>query len=83
MIPLRIPKFEVPFVLEKGNNIVWYKQLSLLFQRALSIPLSGEGSPEGVIVAPVGTVYTRTDGTPGATLYVKETGTDSTGWVAK
>lgn len=45
--------------------------------------LTGTGSPEGVVAARVGTLYTRTDGTPGATLYVKESGTGTTGWAAK
>ena len=44
---------------------------------------SGTGSPEGVVVAPVGSLYTRTDGGASTTLYVKESGTDETGWVAK
>jgi len=43
----------------------------------------GTGSPEGVVVAPVGSIYTRTDGGPGTTLYVKESGTGNTGWTAK
>lgn len=44
---------------------------------------SGSGTPEGSLVAPVGSVYTRTDGGAGTTLYVKESGTGSAGWVAK
>ena len=44
---------------------------------------SGAGSPEGAVTAPVGSVYTRTDGGAGTTLYVKETGTGNTGWAAK
>jgi len=44
---------------------------------------SGAGSPEGVVIAPVGSLYGRTDGGAGTTLYVKESGTSSTGWVAK
>ncbi len=43
----------------------------------------GSGSPEGVITAPVGALWTRTDGGTGTTLYVKETGSGNTGWVAK
>lgn len=44
----------------------------------------GSGSPEGVVAAPVGAVYHRTDGGTGTSLYVKETGTTtSSGWVAK
>ena len=44
---------------------------------------SGGGSPEGVVAAPVGSLYTRVDGGTGTTLYVKESGTGNTGWVAK
>ena len=44
---------------------------------------AGTGSPEGVVTAPVGTLYQRLDGGAGTTLYVKETGTGNTGWVAK
>lgn len=44
---------------------------------------SGAGSPEGSIAAPVGSVWTRTNGGAGTTLYVKESGTGNTGWAAK
>ena len=46
---------------------------------------SGTGSPEGVVTAPRGSLYSRTDGGTSTTLYVKETGTASsnTGWIAK
>ena len=44
---------------------------------------SGTGSPEGVVTAPVGSLYTRTDGGANTTLYVKESGTGNTGWIAK
>ena len=43
----------------------------------------GAGSPEGVVTASVGSIYLRTDGGTGTTLYVKESGTGNTGWVAK
>lgn len=43
----------------------------------------GTGSPENVIAATVGSLYSRIDGGAGTTLYVKETGTGNTGWVAK
>ncbi len=43
---------------------------------------SGSGSPEGVVTAPVGTTYHRTDGSTGTTVYIKESGTGNTGWVA-
>lgn len=44
---------------------------------------SGAGTPEGAITAPVGSLYTRTDGGANTTLYVKESGAGNTGWVAK
>lgn len=44
---------------------------------------TGTGSPETVLTAPVGSLYTRTDGGANTTLYVKESGTGNTGWVAK
>lgn len=43
----------------------------------------GAGTPEGAVAASVGTLYLRTDGGAGTTLYVKESGTGNTGWVAK
>lgn len=43
----------------------------------------GTGSPEGAVTASVGSMYSRTDGGAGTTLYVKESGTGNTGWVAK
>lgn len=44
---------------------------------------SGTGTPEASVTAPVGSLYTRTDGGASTTLYVKESGTGNTGWVAK
>jgi hypothetical protein len=44
---------------------------------------SGSGSPESVVTAPVGSIYTDTAGGAATTLYVKESGTGSTGWIAK
>jgi hypothetical protein len=41
------------------------------------------GSPENVVTAGVGSLYTRTNGGAGTTLYVKESGTGNTGWIAK
>ncbi|OGT56689.1 MAG: hypothetical protein A3E01_00305 [Gammaproteobacteria bacterium RIFCSPHIGHO2_12_FULL_63_22] len=43
----------------------------------------GVGSPEGVIVAAIGATFRRSDGGASTTLYIKESGTGNTGWVAK
>jgi hypothetical protein len=42
-----------------------------------------EGSPEGTITAPVGSLAMLTDGAAKATFYVKESGTGANGWIAK
>ena len=52
----------------KVNNTIW---------------TSGAGSPEGVVTAIIGSLYTRTDGGVSTTLYVKTSGTGNTGWTAK
>lgn len=44
---------------------------------------TGSGSPAGAVAAPVGSLYLRTDGGTNTTLYVKESGTGTSGWVAK
>jgi hypothetical protein len=51
-----------------NNNVLWR---------------CGAGTPEGSVTAVVGSLYTRTDGGANTTLYVKESGTGNTGWVAK
>ncbi len=44
---------------------------------------NGTGTPESAITGNVGDLFRRTDGGAGTTLYVKESGTGNTGWVAK
>jgi len=44
---------------------------------------AGNGSPEGVVTAPVGSTYRRADGGVGTSFYVKESGSGATGWAAK
>ena len=45
--------------------------------------LVGAGSPEGVVTANSGSIYRNRSGGAGTTLYVKESGSGNTGWVAK
>lgn len=44
---------------------------------------AGTGTPEGAVVAAVGSIFQRTDGGAGTCFYVKESGASNTGWVAK
>lgn len=43
--------------------------------------LEGSGSPEGVLEANPNRLYKDTSGTAGNILYIKKTGTGSTGWI--
>lgn len=45
--------------------------------------LVGTGSPAGAVSASVGSLFLRSDGGTSTSLYVKEAGTGSSGWVAK
>ena len=45
--------------------------------------LRGTGTPEAVISANIGTLFLRIDGSTGTSMYIKESGTGNTGWVAK
>lgn len=43
----------------------------------------GAGSPEGIVTASPGSLYSNSSGGASTTLYVKESGTGNTGWIAK
>ncbi len=45
--------------------------------------VSGSGSPEGVVTASIGSLYSNTAGGASTTLYVKTSGSSNTGWTAK
>lgn len=45
--------------------------------------LAGAGTPEAAVTAPVGSLYLRSNGGAATCLYIKESGTGNTGWVAK
>jgi hypothetical protein len=52
-------------------------------EQTLNLLHSGTGTPESAVTAPVGSIYLRTNGGANTTLYIKESGTGNTGWVAK
>lgn len=45
--------------------------------------MAGTGSPAGVVAAPVGSLFLRSDGGANTSMYVKESGTGTSGWAAK
>lgn len=52
---------------------------AFLFDREILI---GTGSPEGVVNAEPTRLYMDDAGSPGSVLYIKQTGTGNTGWIA-
>jgi hypothetical protein len=71
----------VPKTLDGLRDVVSRKLVEL--DEALGPFYRGNGTPEGAVAAPVGSLYLRMDGGATTTLYVKESGTGNTGWVAK
>lgn len=65
----------------KANRFLAEKDIRFDVGGVQIIP--GNGSPEGVVSAPPGSLYLRADGGAGSSHYVKESGTGSTGWAAK
>lgn len=58
-----------------GNRISWDASETIH-------DLTGSGSPEGAVTAGIGSIYRRSNGGSATTLYIKESGTGNTGWVA-
>ena len=74
--------FRDNFTLINTNFVAAKNEIQAL--QSVVLPLyTGTGSPNGVVTAPVGSLYTNSTGSTNTTLYVKEIGTDSNGWVAK
>ena len=75
-------KSDVPRKYDQARFI----QILERIERAMNILpafYSGSGSPESVITATPGSFYVDVDGGASVTLYVKESGTGNTGWIAK
>jgi len=61
-----------------------FKQLARILDELVILDIyDGAGTPEAAVIAKVGALYLRSDGGASTTLYVKESGTGNTGWVAK
>ena len=58
-------------------------QYNVIDQSTNLLTMYGSGSPEGAITAGVGSLYLNKSGGASTTLYIKESGTGNTGWVAK
>ena len=72
----------MPLILDGNSGIA-------LDSKGINLPsniviTSGTGSPEGIIQAPIGSIYTNISGGVSTTLYIKTSGAaTATGWTAK
>ena len=79
------PYPQAPITAEGSNAlrfewVQWFQKLV----RAVNRVQDGTGSPEGVVAAPLGSIYINTAGGAGTTLFVKEGGgSGATGWIGK
>jgi hypothetical protein len=70
--------------IQDPGTVEAFRELARLLLAIEILPVyTGAGTPESSIVAGVGSMYLRTDGGASTTLYIKESGTGDTGWVAK
>lgn len=63
------------------NGSATYNLAITVAASGLTIDQVGTGAP--ALQAKIGSIWRRSDGGAGSTLYIKESGTDATGWVAK
>jgi hypothetical protein len=61
--------------LTSTNSLVYFGGTTVKIQ-------AGTSSPESAVSASIGSLFLRTDGSTGTTLYIKESGASTTGWVA-
>lgn len=90
---LYVPAFESVFtgpvyaenavVLDSGKSIKFKISASGVVGSDAPIIRTGTGTPQGVVTAPIGSIFLRTNGVTDSTIYVKESGTGNTGWVPK
>lgn len=66
-----------------GSELTRKQLNAILADIDARLPLIGVGTPEGHVAAVKGSLYRRTDGGAGTSLYVKESGTGNTGWAGK
>lgn len=70
-------------VVDSGKSILFKISATGVVASTAPIIRTGTGSPEGVVVAPIGSIFLRLDGSTSTTLYVKTANTTSSGWTAK
>jgi len=75
------------FIVYKSGNSRWENQSLSAVRSVMGLPTglswySGSGSPEGVVTAKVGCLYSNTDSSATDSLFVKKSGIGNTGWTS-
>jgi hypothetical protein len=77
----------LPLKADRSNKLLSFDSNGLpaavTSSTALALIYSGTNTPENAVTATVGSLFLRTNGGAGSTLYVKESGSGNTGWVGK
>lgn len=67
-----------------ASEVTCFMNHAGVWREVTSAPvIYGSGTPEAVVSAAVGTVYSRTDGGAATSVYIKESGSGNTGWTPK
>lgn len=82
-VELTAEKLKTPEGLSELNRMLRTLHENIAGDGDLRRVFSGVGSPEGVVSAGIGSIYMRTDGGASTSIYVKESGTDASGWIPK
>lgn len=85
-----LPMTGIAQTMERGITVTWAAttghtagdQGTITVTVTIPQLYAGTGSPEGVVTADIGSIYMNNSGGAGVTLYVKQSGTGNTGWVA-
>jgi hypothetical protein len=73
-----------PYVLTMTSPVPTGSNIVIVSLYGFAQIYSGTGSPEGIVAAPLGSLYTNKSGGAGQTLWVKESGAATiNGWTAK
>lgn len=82
-VPLDVEKIKTPAGLSELNRMLQFLFDNTAGDGQTVKVYKGYGSPENAVAGGIGSIYQRLDGGASTTIYVKESGSGDTGWVAK
>lgn len=79
----RLEEYAASWERWRQNTQTQLREALSAVQQLNDLFLFGTGSPEGRVSASPGKIYLNLTGGAGTTLFVKETGNEASGWIAK